>query len=324
VRMFDVAISQLTTARWELSQEVACFAEHGFDSISIWRPKVSDIGIRAAVACLRDAGMRVSSLQWAGGFTGGDGRSFAESVTDAAEAIDQAAALSAGVLVVHSGCRGGHTRSHAVRLLSHALDRLTPLAAAAGVTLAVKPLHPSAADGCSFLTSLEEVLRLVELRSDPLVRMAVDLWHFADDAAIADLLPRLAPATAVVQIADRLGPPAAAMDRLPVGHGSLPLESLLADLVELGYQGPVEFDPVGESVELLGYPGVVHESSLVAEAWRERFATSACPIVEDFEPAYRQLRGDMPDSARVVQRLAAGAAAGSRKSHASSQTVSRG
>ena len=84
MRMIDVAISQLTTARWELSQEVACFAEHGFESISIWRSKLSDIGIRSAVTCLRDAGLRASSLQWAGGFTGSDGRSFAESVADAA------------------------------------------------------------------------------------------------------------------------------------------------------------------------------------------------------------------------------------------------
>ena len=134
--MLDVAISQVTTARWELSQEVACFAEHGFDSVSIWRSKLSDVGVRSAVACLADAGMRVSSLQWAGGFTGGDGRSFAECIEDAAEAIDQAAELSAGVLVLQSGCRGGHTRSHAARLLSDALDRLTPIAADAGVCLA--------------------------------------------------------------------------------------------------------------------------------------------------------------------------------------------
>lgn len=324
MRMFDVAISQLTTARWELSQEVACFAEHGFESISIWRPKLSDVGIRAAVTCLRDAGMRVSSLQWAGGFTGGDGRSFAESVADAREAIEQAAELSAGVLVVHSGCRGGHTRSHAVRLLSHALDRLTPIAAAAGVTLALKPLHPAAAQGCSFLNSLTELLQLVEERSDRTIRAALDLWHFGDDPTMGALLPRLAQAATVVQVADRVGPPVAGMDRLPVGHGSLPLESLLADLVELGYEGPVEFDPVGESVELLGYAGVVHESSLVADAWRERFASGGCPIVEDFGPAYRQLRGDMPEPLRGLQRLPAGVAAGSRKSHASSQTVSRG
>jgi sugar phosphate isomerase/epimerase len=322
--MIDVAISQLTTARWELSQEVACFAEHGFENISIWRSKLSDIGIRSAVTCLRDAGLRASSLQWAGGFTGSDGRSFAESVADATEAIEQAAELSAGILVVHSGCRGGHTRSHAVRLLGHALDHLTPIAAAAGVTLALKPLHPVAADGCSFLTSLEEAVRFVELRADPTIRVALDLWHFGDAPALGGLLPMLATATAVVQVADRVGVPAAGMDRLPVGHGSLPLESVIADLVELGYEGPVEFDPVGESVELLGYPGVVHESSLVADAWRERFASGTCPIVEDFGPAYRQLRGDISESLRGVQRLPAGSAAGSRKSHASSQTVSRG
>ena len=38
------------------------------------------------------------------------------------EAIEMAETLAAPVLVVHSGCRGGHTRSHARRLLSQAVE----------------------------------------------------------------------------------------------------------------------------------------------------------------------------------------------------------
>ena len=89
--MFHVAISQLTTSRWDLPEEIARLADHGFDCLSLWRAKLSDIGPAAAASLLTGAGMRVSSLQWAGGFTGGDGRTFAESIEDAAEAIETAA-----------------------------------------------------------------------------------------------------------------------------------------------------------------------------------------------------------------------------------------
>ena len=193
--MFHVAISQLTTSRCELPEEIARLADHGFDCLSLWRAKLSDLGPTAAASLLTRAGMRVSSLQWVGGFTGGDGRTFAESVDDAAEAIETAAAVGSPVLVVHSGCRGGHTRGHARRLLVQALQTLAPIAGAAGVTLAVKPMHAVAASGCSFLTHLVDALELVEDAADPAIRLAVDLWQFGDDPELLRLLPRLAPSS---------------------------------------------------------------------------------------------------------------------------------
>jgi len=309
--MFELAVSELTSPRWDLQDEVERAAAHGFDSISLWRPKVSDVGAATAAALVAMAGIRVSSLQWAGGFTGGDGRSFAESIDDAVEAIATAATLAAPVLIVHSGCRGGHTRSHAARLLVQALDTLAPIAGRAGVTLALKPTHPAGATGCSFLAGLSEAIELVDRFADPAVRLALDLWHFGDSAELAPLLPRLADAAAVVHVADRCGSPSVAADRLPAGHGSLPLERLVGELIALGYRGAVEFDPVGEAVEILGYEGVWQETRLVAETWSDRLAIGRSGPVG---VGRRLLAG----------HLRAAATPGSRRSHASSHTGSPG
>jgi len=273
--MFHVAISQMTTSRWELPAEIDRIADHGFDRLSLWRPKLSDVGDAAAAALLDAAGMRVSSLQWAGGFTGGDGRSFAESIADALEAIDSAAAVGAPVLVLHSGCRGGHTRAHARRLLLQALDAILPAAAAAGVTLALKALHPAAASGTSFLTHPGEALDVVETCGHPAARLAIDLWQFGHDSDFLAMLPRLAAVTALVQVADRTAPPTAECERLPIGQGSLPLEWTAALLIEHGYSGEFEFDPVGEAVESLGYDRVLGATRRAADAWADRFARAA-------------------------------------------------
>jgi sugar phosphate isomerase/epimerase len=305
--MFEIAISQMTTPRWELSLEVDRLATHGFDAISVWRPKISDLGVAAAAALIAAAGLRVSSVQWAGGFTGGDGRSFDESIDDALEAIETAEVLAAPVLVVHSGCRGGHTRSHARRLLAEALELLATPARQAGVTLAVKPMHPVAAAGCSFVSRLAEAVELVEGFDDPAVRLALDLWHWADDPEVGALGPRLAERTAVVQVADRTGAVGVIEDRLPAGHGRLPLVEVVADLAAHGYRGELEFDPVGETVEILGYEGVLAETRLVASSWSDRIAVA---VESGSRPAAigpAHFRG-----------------AGSRRSHASSQTVSPG
>lgn len=305
--MFEFAISEMTTSRWDLPVEVERYAAHGFEALSVWRPKVSDLGAEKAAALIADHGLRVSSVRWAGGFTGGDGRSFEESVEDAGEVIEMAETLGAPVVVLHSGCRGGHTRSHARRLLSQAVEMLIPQAARAGVALAVKPMHPAAAEGCSFVNRLTEAVELVEGFNDAAVRLAIDLWHWADDAEMLPLVPRLAELVAVVQVADRCGPPAAIEDRLPVGHGNLPLEDVLASLWAHEFAGCVELDPVGESVELLGYEAMLAESRIVAAAWAQR---QGQPSGAGIGPPHRAA-GHFPGVT-------------SRRSQASSQTVSPG
>ena len=265
--MLHASISELTTFRWDLAEEIDHLVRYGFEAISLWRTKLSDVGVASARSILQQGGVRVSSLQWAGGFTGGDGRSFSESVDDALEAVDAAAELEADVVVVHSGCRGGHTRSHAHRLLADALDVLAPEAFARGVTLALKPMHPAAAACDSFLTSPADAVAWVERFDHPAVRIAVDLWQFGHDRGLLDLIPSLVPLTAVVQVADGRGAPVADAERLPPGQGNHPLAALVAALVEQGYGGAFEFAPVGEAVEALGYDEVLRQASATTASW---------------------------------------------------------
>lgn len=328
--MFSVSLSQLTTIRWDLSEELVHLAAQGFDCLSIWRAKLSDDGPARVAAMLSAAGVRVSSLQWAGGFTGGDGRTFAESVDDAVEALEAARTIGATVLVVHSGCRGGHTRPHARRLFLQALAALAPLARAAGVTLAVKPMRTEAGCSATFLARPVDALGIVDEMSHPSVRLALDLWQWGDDAQISGMLSRLAAATAIVQVADRIGPVTADWERLPVGRGTLPLESLVTSLVEHGYGGDFEFDPVGEAVAGIGYAGVLAETRRNVDAWSERLEQRLAwrhAAAAVWQAAGERLAGAGDSGAggfRLPWSLGQFRSAGSRRSHASSQVVSRG
>jgi sugar phosphate isomerase/epimerase len=265
--MLHASISEITTLRWELCREIEHLVRHGFDCIGLWRTKVSDLGTHEVRSLLQRSGIRVSSLQSAGGFTGGDGRSFRESLADARAAIAEAAFLGCPTLVIHTGCRGGHTVGHARRLVREALHDLAPLAGAEGVTLALKPFHPAVAPGCGLLGGWVETAALVEECDHPAVGLALDCWQFAADPAFRAALPHLAAALAVVQVADCTGTPCAAGERLPPGLGALPLADVVGALVAAGYEGDLEFDPVGETVECLGYDGVLGRVRRVADAW---------------------------------------------------------
>lgn len=309
--MFRAAASQLTTPRRDFSQDLAPLSALGFDALAIWRHKLSDVGLVRARGLLARAGLRASSMQWIGGFTGGDGRSFDESLADAAEAVEAAATIGAPVVVVHAGCRGGHTRSHARRLLCEAIERLAPLADRAGVTLAIKPFHPVVAGGHSFLSSLVDALEILDELVEhgptrPCVGLAIDFWHFGDDPDLGALLPLVVGRTAIVQVADRTGPVTPEQERLPIGRGSLPLEDLAEAFLECGYRGDFEFDPVGEAVEADGYDRALESLARTASGWSRRVQDhSAYASVPSGEPHYRSR-----------------AFAGMRRSQASSQVVS--
>src|SRR5690606_9546035 len=152
-RMKQLSMNELTTYRWSFEEDVHQYAAAGMAAIGVWRHKLSDFGETKGAELLREHGLAVSSLLWAGGFTGSDGRSHKDSIEDALDAVRLAAELDASVLIVHTGARAGHTHNHARRLVKSALVEVARLAEESGVTLAVEPMHPACAADWTYLTS---------------------------------------------------------------------------------------------------------------------------------------------------------------------------
>ena len=244
-----IAVSQVATLRWGLAEELCHYTEHGFDAISLWRPKLSDLSICEAREFLDSAGVRVSSIQWPGGFTGSEGQTFRESLEDAYEAIDIAEQLDCPLVVLRTGARAGHTLSHARRLIRLAIQELAPAAEAAGVTLVMKPSKAEA----SFLTTLRDTLAILDASDYPNIGLAVDLWSFSEELIALQSRSAVLERTKIVSVADQSKSISSGYERLPPGAGDLPLTGLLRLLFESGYRGEIEFDPVGQTVSSMGY-----------------------------------------------------------------------
>ncbi|MEO8499118.1 MAG: sugar phosphate isomerase/epimerase, partial [Planctomycetota bacterium] len=78
-----LSINELTTYRWTFEEDVEHYQAAGIQSLAVWRHKLSDFGEEKGIELLIDSGLAVSSLQWAGGFTGSDGQSHDDSIADA-------------------------------------------------------------------------------------------------------------------------------------------------------------------------------------------------------------------------------------------------
>ncbi len=258
--MTMLSMNEVTTYRWPFEEDVRNYVEAGYEAIGLWRPKLSDYGEEQAVDLVRESGLQVTNLLWAGGFTGSDGRTPDESVQDAIQAIRLAGALGAGCLVIYPGGRNNHIYSHAERLLRGALDQLHDYAADAEVVLAIEPMHAACAADWTFLTDLESTVALCESYSSPFLKLVFDTYHFGHDRAVLANLAELVPHIGVVHLGDRCESHSPDQDRRQLGAGRLELAELIRGLMDAGYTGDFDVELIGQEIEPARYQAILKDS----------------------------------------------------------------
>ena len=269
-----VSMNEMTTYRWSFEQDVAAYARAGFTAIGVWREKLSDCGEARARELLSAAGLTVSNLLWAGGFTGHDGRTLRDSIEDAAEAVRLARVLGAGSLVVYSGPRGGHTHNHARRLVRDALRELLPQAETSKVVLALEPMHADCAGEWTFLTSLEETLTFIDGLGSPALKIAFDTYQLGFPPPDMDRLAQVADRIAVVHLGDGRAPPHLEQNRCRLGDGVVPLAEFVSALTSGGFNGYFDVELLGEDIEASDYEALLAHSR---EACRRLAAAAKRP-----------------------------------------------
>lgn len=227
------------------------YRNFGFESIGVWRQKIEDYGVSDAVDLIHESSLSVSSLHFAGGYTG-DGCSLKDSVEDTLNAIDLAARLNANCLLIHPGSLNGHLKSHISNVFQSVLDQILPYAESRDVQLVIEPVLDQSYSKFTFYQTIDETIELLE--ANPTLGVALDLYHVGMDAIAFERLPEYADRIKLVQLADRTrsswfeqkhsGNERKSF-RLPLGEGHIQIESWLSRLKGLGYRGPFELELYG-------------------------------------------------------------------------------
>lgn len=251
--MAGLSINELTTFRWSFEEDVRWYHAAGIEAIGVWRQKLADFGEERGIELLDQAGLRVSNLLWAGGFTGSDGHSYDESLADAHDALRLAARLKTRHLVVYSGARNGHTQNHARRLFLDALEDLLPLAEKLGIVLDIEPMHAGCAEEWTFLTSLDEALALIDKLASPSIKLAFDTYHLGHDPRLIEQIPDIVRHIGIVHLGDSACAPEGEQSRQRLGQGILALPCIVRALRAAGYDGDYDIELVGEAIEACDY-----------------------------------------------------------------------
>jgi sugar phosphate isomerase/epimerase len=230
-------------------------ARHGISCLSPWRDQVHAIGLERAVRAVRDGGFRLSGYCRGGMFPAEPARRN-EMLDDNYRAIDEAAALGSPCLVLVVGglpqfSRPGSAASKDIggarEEVEEAIDALLGHANAAGVALAIEPLHPMYAADRACVNTLAQALDICEeLDADGVRRLgvAIDVYHVWWDP---NVLPQIARAGAArihaFHICDWLVPTSDLLvDRGMMGDGVIEIPKLRAAVEAQGFSGACEVE----------------------------------------------------------------------------------
>lgn len=265
--MLRLSVNELSTYRWTFEEDVLHYHQAGFEAIGIWRPKLADYGEEKGAELIHEHGLEISSLHWAGGFTGSDGRSYRESLHDGLDAIQLAADIGAKTVAVISGGRGGHTSGHANRLVRTALKELSEAAQAVNVQLAIEPMHIGCAFDWSIVNTIPQCLDLITAIDNPNLGITFDCYHLAQDETTMAWLDSIVKYVRLVQLGDAKHAPLGEQNRCLLGHGHVPLPDIVSKFQDAGYDGFYEIEIVGQEVEHLNYEQILGEAKQFAVAW---------------------------------------------------------
>lgn len=207
---------------------------------------LAEVGAAKAARHVRDAGLAVTGLCRGGLFTASDQAAMFD---DNRRAIDDAATIGARCLVlVVGGLPEASTNlpsAHAA--VRDAIATLLPHARAAGVPLAIEPLHPMYAADRACVNSLTHANDLCDVLGEG-VGVAVDIYHLWWDPRLKAEIIRAGDRVLAFHVCDWLRSTAhMLLDRGMMGDGVIDIRRIRSWVETAGYDGLIEVEIFSEA-----------------------------------------------------------------------------
>jgi sugar phosphate isomerase/epimerase len=250
-------------AGWSPERVIDACAARGYGGIVFWRreigPRAVEIGNR-----VRAAGMQVVGLCRTPYLVGSEAPRCDD---DLRASIDMAADLGAPVLTIVTGGTEPGTKGviETQNRLTERVAAAAPIAAAAGVSLALEPLNPMFGGNRTCIFTVADALAVADRVAAPNVGIAVDLYHVWWDRTLRESL-------------------AAAKGRVLGYHLCDWLENTRHMLLDRGMMGDgvADLHGIRASVEdVAGYTGLCEVEIFSAENWWRRDPSEVLDVIVD-------------------------------------------
>lgn len=172
-----LCIHTITTRPWPIEEAAKNYAASGVKGITVWRDALDGRNIGQTGKMLREHDLTIVSLCRGGFFAHKDPGKRKSAIDDNRKTIEEAAELGTSLIVLVCGADPAQSLEESRKHIHDGIHALIADASAAGVRLAIEPLHPMYADTRSAINTLAQANDMAEDLNSPWVGVAVDVYH---------------------------------------------------------------------------------------------------------------------------------------------------
>jgi sugar phosphate isomerase/epimerase len=230
---------------WSIEESSINYAAAGVKGITVWRDALSGRDIKQTGEMLRHQGLSIVSLCRGGFFPSAEHDKRRMALDDNRRAIEEAFLLGTDKIVLVCGADPAQSLEDSRKQIADGIAAIIPEAAAAGVRLAIEPLHPMYADTRSAINTLAQANDLAEALKSPWVGVAVDVYHLWWDPSLEREIKRCGRNNNLLafHICDWKSPTTDMLnDRGLMGEGCIPLRKIRSWVEEAGFGGFIEVE----------------------------------------------------------------------------------
>jgi len=235
-----LCLHTITTKPWDIETAAGKFSKAGISGISVWREALEGRDPVRVGKMLQEEGLEVVSLVRGGFFPDLDERKRKEAIDRNKQALEEAAAISAPLLVLVCGAAPRQSLEESRKQIFDGITALIPEAEDLGVRLAIEPLHPMYADTRSAINTMQQANDMVELIGSKQVGVAVDVYHLWWDPSLEREIKRCGKTGKLFafHICDWKLPTTDFLnDREIMGKGCIPVRKIREWVEEAGFTG---------------------------------------------------------------------------------------
>jgi sugar phosphate isomerase/epimerase len=240
-----LCIHTITTKPWGIEEAAKNYSAAGAKGITVWRDALQNRNIIQTGEMLRNNGLSVVSLCRGGFFPNTEPGKRESALDDNRRAIEEAFELRTDKIVLVCGADPRQSLEESVKQIHDGIAAILPEAKAAGVKLAIEPLHPMYADTRSAINTLAQANDLAEALNSPWVGVAVDVYHLWWDPDLESEVKRCGRNNNLLafHICDWKSPTTDLLnDRGLMGEGCIPIRKIRSWVEEAGFNGFIEVE----------------------------------------------------------------------------------
>ena len=240
-----LCLHTITTKPWGIEEAARNYSVAGVKGITVWRDALAGRDVRQTGNLLREQGLEIVSLCRGGFFPSVEPGKRRAAIDDNRRAIEEAFNLGTDKIVLVCGADPAQSLEDSRMQIHDGIAAIIPDAGAAGIRLAIEPLHPMYADTRSAINTLMQANNLAEALNSQWAGVAVDVYHLWWDPALESEIKRCGRNNNLVafHVCDWKSPTNDMLnDRGLMGEGCIPVRKIRSWVEDAGFNGFIEVE----------------------------------------------------------------------------------